>query len=1368
MRFDRLLLVSTALTAVAVPAYAQTTDAAASPAQTQAEAQTGNAAESLNTTSDDSAADTIVVTGSRIRRPNIDSAVPVLSIGAEDIVSTGRVALGDLLNEQPSLRATRGQANSTAFIGTAGTNYLDLRGLGVVSTLVLQNGRRHVSSLPGQFTVDVNTIPTELVERIDVVTGGTSAVYGSDAVAGVVNFVLKRDFDGIQATGQAGISSRGDRESYRATLTAGKNFAEDRGNIAFSAEYTFADDVTAEDRPTRFGAFRGRDQVQLIENPSGETLLGSDGIADRTYTKNVKSLGLSEGGTFIASSGTASAVGTCATAAGCIGPVATGVPRVYRFRPDGTLVEANYGTDLRPQTGSATGNQINGDGSTLRRYGQLQPYVERYGINMLGHFDVTEAFSPYFEAKYIRYDIFQQSSPTFASGGTQTGTATAQGNFTANVANSVGIPIFFDNAYLNPAAANTIRAALPAGQTAFRLQRNNLDFGSREETGYRETYRIVAGVEGDFNEDWHYDLSFNYGKFKQSLLSENNRIQQRFRLSTDAVRDPVSGQIVCRSRVAGVVTPTPPNAADAAALAADIAACVPVNLFGEGNVSQAALDYFNADTTSIQRHEQIVVNGFVTGDSSQLFELPGGPVGFAIGAEYRQEDGFRDFGDLVTLNRTFLTALSRFTPPEKFEVKEAFGELNLPLLAEMPFAHELSLQGAARVADYKGAVGSVLAWNAGGTYAPIPDIRFRANYAVAVRAPTQFNLYSQLGQNFAQLNDPCDVNNINNGTATRAANCAAAGIPAGFVNAPARASSTSFATGGNPLLTEETSKSWTIGAVVQPRFLPGFSMTVDYYDIEIEDVIGSPTAQQILNACYDAPDLNNTFCAVIRRDPTTRFFSTTAPEFGLIQGGINYSKATARGVDFEASYQTDTDFGRFGTRFVGTKVLERNDYPFINEPNRPDQLLLEVGDPAFRANWSANLQTGKFNLGYQGRYIGKQAVASVGAGGGIEDIREVGGRPPQNADFADIEWIPDVFYHDIRVGYDLRENVNFYAGVDNLFDRQPPLGLLGNGSIYAADAIFDNIGRYFYGGVIVKFKIIPDGRHATTRADRRNHLRAGGAFPGPFPLPLASEGERRTQPRFDRTVLRLEQLDRPFRLDEDAALGTIDAPAASERTDAQAAPTGREGEGRRELPPGPALEAELHVGQVGVDVGEAGGDVAARDEVELARQRERRASTHRQPDAHAHRHVAVGDLAIVARQPVAARPAAAVVVENARREPGERRDRRLAHREVAPRQQLELPHVLRHVREPGSLVRPVVDRAPAERQPRLEEPAAADRLDVAERRRAESAVVAHRGRAVDALAVPIVVGFGAQFEPAPRPVLPRLCRCRNDRARRRE
>jgi len=1008
----------------------------------------------------------VIVTGSRIRSVNVDSAVPVISVTADEFTRTGNVSLGDLLNDLPALRNTFSQANSTRFVGTAGVSFLDLRGLGTQSTLVLQNGRRHVSASPGLPRVDINTIPVDLVERIDVVTGGTSAVYGSDAVAGVVNFVLKDNFEGLQARFQPGISSRGDRFSMTASLTGGLNFAEDRGNFAASLEYSRAESLDVVDRASQTGSIGGRTQYQLFENPGSEPG-GTDGIPDRILLGGIRSLGLTEGGTFIASSGASSAVGACATAAGCIGPLVGGLPRVYRFQPGGALVEADYGTDLRTQTARGTGNQIGGDGSTLRRYGQLQPFVDRYGINLLSHFDVSEALTPYVEAKYVRYDIFQEGSPTFQAGGTQTGTAAAQGSFGG--ANSTGVPIFLDNAYLSPAAAATVRSVMPAGTAAFRLQRNNIDLGARREEGYRETKRIVLGAKGEFNDDWRYDVSLNYGDFKQDVLSLNNRLQQRFRLATDAVRNG-AGQILCRSQQPGVVTAPPAGApaGDAAALAADIAACVPLNLLGEGAPSQAAIDYINVDTRSLQTQEQKVASAYMTGDSSQLFELPGGPIGFAIGAEWRQEDGFRDFGDLVSSGRTFLTAISAFRPRDKFEVTEEFVEINAPLLADLPFAKELSFQGAARLAQYDGEIGEVLAWNGGLVWAPIDDVKFRANYAVAVRAPTQFDLFASLGQNFGTLNDPCDVNFISNG-ANRAANCGAALIPAGFINTPARSAGTAFSVGGNEFLEEETSKSWTVGVVLAPRFVPGLTLTIDYYEILIEDVIGSPSAQQILDNCYDASSLDNVFCPVIRRTPGTNFFSTSGPEFGLIQGGINFAKATARGVDFDAAYRRETGFGKLTARAFGSYVRNRNDFPFINDRSRPDKLLGEVGDARLQANFSLNLSTGPFDLGYQARYISKQAVASVGLGGGVEDISTVGGRAPANADFADSQFIRGIAYHDLRLGYEFSETLDVYLGIDNVMDTLPPSGLLGNGGVYAADAIWDNIGRYFYAGALVKF-----------------------------------------------------------------------------------------------------------------------------------------------------------------------------------------------------------------------------------------------------------------------------------------------------------
>lgn len=975
----------------------------------------------------------IVVTGSRIARPALESAVPVTSISSDELFATGNISVGDQLNELPALRSTFSQANSTRFIGTTGLSLLDLRGLGTSRTLVLVNGKRHVTALEGEFTVDTNTIPADLIERVDVVTGGNSAVYGSDAIAGVVNFVLKRDFEGIAVKGQGGISSRGDRGSYFGSITAGKNFADGRGNIAGAFEYAQTNALYFVDRPNFTGAFNGRRQIQLTSR------VNNDDVPDRTYEENVFSLGLSDGGTFIAYNGTGT---TACVAPGAIGCRANGVPRIFRFGADGSFTEAVYGTDLRP-LGSGNGIGAVG-GSTLNNTGQLQPGLKRYAANLLGHYDVSDAFKPYFEAKYVRVESVQESSPTFASGGGQGGPTRSS----AYASNSTGIPIFFDNAYLNdnPAALATIQSLMAPGSTFFRLQRNNVDLGSRGEFAKRETYRVVVGAEGTFNDDWSYDISVNYGHFKNFLLSKNNRIEQRFRNSVDAVR--VGQNVVCRINADADTTNNDPN-------------CVPVNLFGDGTPSQAAKNYFMTDTTFSGKASELVVSGSMSGDLSQLFELPGGPIQFALGAEYRRETASSAFDELVSSGQTFLNAIAPFDPPS-FAVKEVFGEVNIPLLKDMSFAEELSIQAAGRISDYKGSVGTVYAYNVGAVYAPIPDIRFRANYSRSVRSPTLGDLYSSPSQNFATINDPCDVNfssNGPNGGENRQANCRAIGLdPDTFINSAARASNTSYLSGGNPGLEEEKSDSYTYGVVIQPRWLPGLAITADYYDIKVKNVISAVTAQQIVDSCFDADSLDNAYCALIEPRQANGFF---AVPFALNQSSVNFSALRAKGIDLDVSYnhKFTPDFGA-NLHFVGTWVKTRDDYPYLEDPTLPERIKGELGDPIYSFNASADLKYKSVTLGYQLRYIGKQAVTDW------EATHDSAQGPAYDPDYSDPQFYPAVWYHDIRLGVDVNDQFNLYAGVDNLFDKLPPYGLLGNTD---GGGIYNNTGRFFYAGVKAKF-----------------------------------------------------------------------------------------------------------------------------------------------------------------------------------------------------------------------------------------------------------------------------------------------------------
>ncbi len=1041
------LLVSAAL--IALPATAQTTAAGATatdntPAGTTTD-QAPNQATSgaspadanvpaVQQADDDNGGGDIVVTGSRIARPTLDSPAPVTTLTVADLTRTGAVTVGDVLNDLPSLRSTYSQASSTQFIGTSGLNFLDLRGLGVTRTLVLVNGRRHITSSEGDFLVDTNTIPTDLIDRVDIVTGGQSAVYGSDAMAGVVNFVLKRDFDGITLNAQSGISDERDHGTYRVSGTFGKNFADGRGNIAVNLEYNKSGLVTYADRPELTGAFTGRRQFQLVDSPAADNT-----TPNRTYLTNVRSFGYDNGGNFIAyNGGTLSSCGTGASAA-CL---TNGFPRVFGFNPNGSLYEYNYGNDFRP---AGSNNNNGGDGGILNDRGTLQPSLKRYVANILGHYDVSDAFKPFFEAKFVRVESFNQGTPTFAQGGQQGTVAVTDddGNVIGReaasnaISQTSGIPISLDNPFLQPGAAATIRSLLPAGANFFRLNRNNNDFGTRDEFDRRDTYRIVGGVEGTFNDDWKYDVSVNYGEFRTRSTFFNNRINQNFYNAVDAVRNG-AGEIVCRINQASV---TDPN-------------CVPINVLGNGAPSQAALNYINTNSTRRGKATEFDVTANLVGDSSQLFELPGGPVQFAIGGEYRRETARYAYDELVKSGATFLNAIPDFNPPA-FAVKEAYGELNVPLLKNVRFAQELSASAAVRVADYKGSAGTVWTWNAGGLYAPVRDVKFRISYAKAVRAPTLSDLYSSPSQNYDLLNDPCDVNFINTGRENRAANCAAAGVPANFINNTARAGSTEYLSGGNPDLGAETSRSWTYGLVLQPSFIPGLAITADYYDIKIGNVIAPVDAQTILDACYDASSLDNQFCQLINPRQANGEFALPA----LLQSTVNFSALRAKGIDVDVQYNRRV-FGddKLALRFIGTWVRDRTDYPYLDNPGQPERVKGELGDPIYSFNASADYSHGPVTIGYQMRYIGKQSITDW------EAQHDTNGVPALDPYYADRVYYPHAFYHNLRGSLDVNDQFRLYAGIDNLSDEKPPYGLLGNGS----DAIYDNVGRFAYIGVTVK------------------------------------------------------------------------------------------------------------------------------------------------------------------------------------------------------------------------------------------------------------------------------------------------------------
>ena len=1005
----------------------------------------------------------IVVTGSRIKRPNLDSALPVTSVGGQEFFETGNVSVGDTLNDLPALRSTFSQSNSTRFLGTSGLNLLDLRGLGTVRTLVLVNGRRHVGGdvLSSGVTPDVNTMPTDLIDRVDIVTGGNSAVYGSDAIAGVVNFILKQDYEGIQLRGQGGVSKYGDGGSYFIAGLWGTNFADGRGNVAVNVEYARQENAWGDDRPWL------RRVLTVVDSDPG----GSDGNPDRVLNPDFRS-------------STFNTVGNIRFNTGLCGQDPNGANYLCPFLwlPDGTLV---------PQTGERVGlgpnGQFiggNGEGFFDKHQIQVYPQLDRYNINLIGHFEISPAFVPFVEAKYSRTDSFGTgaSGPAFIAGGVL-GDPFQFFEYDRELI-SINNPFLTDQARDLIIQQRTLAGLTTTDDTRLVIQQSLLGLGSREEEARRKTFRIVGGVRGDFADNFNYEFSVNYGQLKESTKILGNLDAQRFLLAMDAVDEgefnggPANGNIVCRSQIDPNAAfgyypwfyntfygPDYPGAdpnADAR-LANDIANCVPINVLG-GNFTQAQKDFVLNDTVAIGKTKQLDVLAFIAGDTGKWFELPGGPIGFVFGAEYRADDLFYHQDEEVTLGYTFYNSIPTFDAP-KAKVKEAFGEIRIPIVKDVPGLQELEVSGAARVSDYKlGNTGTVWAYNGSVVWSPIKGLRLRGNYARSVRAPNQVELFTPFGQNFSLVTDPCDVNQVGAGSDNRAANCIAAGIPAG--TSISYSSSLPFLSGGNEALEAEKSDSITLGGVFTPTFLPGFSFSADYYDIKVKNAISFVAAQTVLNLCYDLESLNNPFCALFERADASGVGGNNGLPFGIVPNSlhaapVNFAKLRARGLDVEVAYRNQLgNIGRLDTRLTYTRVFELTQNVDPSDPDFEDRVLSELGDPKHAFNWNTSLQHGPFTFGYQMRYIGKMVLNLA------EDIYSVNGDPPQNEDFFVKKFYPTRWYHDIRVGMDVTKKYNFYLGIDNLTDTKPPFNATGIGG---GSSIYDARGRFYYAGVVAKF-----------------------------------------------------------------------------------------------------------------------------------------------------------------------------------------------------------------------------------------------------------------------------------------------------------
>lgn len=983
---------------------------------------TGWGDQSLAQTQTSTRAEEIIVTGSRIGRSKLSTPVPVVSIDAQRLEGAGTLFLSDILAQTPQIQPDLTSANSVRLIGGTGFGGANLRNLGGDRTLVLVNGRRHVGGLALSTDVDLNTIPIDLVERFDVVTGGASAIYGADAVAGVINIILKDNFEGFIGRAQYGVSERGDAESLLLSTTAGGFFAEGRGHAALSFEYTRRSRLSVDAREF------SRRETRFLPNPDdADTADEDDGRPDDILVENGGINFLNRDGVIFPNS-----------------------PDAITFNPDGSLRPFNYGG------GDLGGEQIGGDFLRLR-LDDLLPEQERFIATALSTFKLHEYIEAYSEAKFVLTTGRGASAgqPSFDFGGD-------------------ALIIQRDNAFLPSELATTLDAG---GLSSVSMNRFNLDLGQRDEIAERLTLRAAGGFRGEINQNLSYDIGITWGRTESISRANANRVNERFLASMDAVVDADGvvgrpGEIVCRIALQDAMgeTPTLPggNAAPQYLVEDGRAAqCVPTSVFGNGAVGEDAAAYINSSTTLRSIIEQTQLMGFVSLNSKDIFELPGGPISLVLGGEYRRDDAsqYPDLAD--SLNLTFFNAINPSTGV--IEVGEAFGELALPLLGGLPGIEELTVSAGGRISRYNlEEVGTVITTQVNGVYRPIDDIAFRASYSQSIRAPTIGDAFSAESQGFGFVNDPCDDENVNDGEASRSDNCTALAEQIGSSYVPGTSvpdeSTRELVTGGNPNLIEETSTSWTAGVALNPRWIPNLLLNVDYWSFDIEDAISAPDAQRIANNCVDLADIDNQFCDLIDRDPGN--FEITRVRVA----SVNLAAIEVRGLDFGASYsfkmqdlikfmgvQKKYNAGALNLNLNGTFLERFTNFPTPTDPNERQDLAGFEGDPdiaaglpQWRINLTGNYALAAFTFTYRFQWIDSFNL--------LNDQQTFDNNP----DAQDPLFTGEKGYHYIQARYRFFNHMTAYVGIDNVFDTLPPS--LFNGS-EAAAGFYDNIGRSYYMGL---------------------------------------------------------------------------------------------------------------------------------------------------------------------------------------------------------------------------------------------------------------------------------------------------------------
>lgn len=981
---------------------------------------------------------TITVTGSRIRRDGFDASTPVAVVDSEEVKLTGTTNVEKLLSSSPQfVPSTNGGASSNTVPG--GTADVNLRGFGNTRNLVLVNGRRFAIYGPEQVT-DLNTIPAALIERTEVVTGGSSAVYGSDAITGVVNFVMRKDFEGVEARGQFGIDSATGTKNYSADLTIGGNFADGRGNTVISGNYTKRGSITRRERGD--WAYDALADGCIVPGTGGPDRAGTpfSGASGAACTSSGGELGFINSGSGDIPNGRFSGIPTPGSAQSN-----PGLNAAYTAAGIGGM--GAFGFTFNNAGSTARAALDPADRFNLGPDNYLIMPQERWMFNSFSHFDFTPGVTGYLELHYSNNRVNAQLAPS-----------------------NVGVNTLFNvnNPYLSPQMQEVLRqldlretgtTTVGAGSATYTTtpgdglamitagKRYN-EVGNRQADARRNVFRVAGGFRGDIGDlsenfltNLNYDVYYSYARTEETTILRN--AISRSRLQASVLRASPAASPVC-------------------------------NIFGQ-NISAACASAIRISATNSTQAEQQVAAANVAGD---LFRLPAGAVGFSMGVEWRKSeaqfnpDSFLSSGDVAGFNAGLPTQGS-------VSAKEIYGEVRVPVLSEASPLGALVVNGAFRYSDYdlKG-VGGQWTYLGGLEWKPTPDVTLRGQYQRAIRAPNVAELFGGSQRIVGAATDPCsDRQPVAQQTTAVRNTCIANGVPAGLVFTagvqPNNIIPGDF--GGNPNVGAEKSDTWTAGVVFTPTFIPRFRASIDYFNINLDGAISQLGGglNNTLNLCFNViQDNASEFCQAIRRDPTTGAIND--PFVAQIRNA-NTGALQTSGVDVAVRYTLPVQFGLFSSTSKfdfstsWTYTHEFTITPIQAFPNIKNYCAGSFGAtcgeplPNWRGTSRVTYSSGDLTLSLRHRFIGSvtndRYILPKRAGSATA--------PALNTLVYPV--LPEQHYIDLSFSYDVAKPIQIYGGVNNLLGNEPPL--VGSPQIRSNTypATYDVLRQEFFIGAIVKF-----------------------------------------------------------------------------------------------------------------------------------------------------------------------------------------------------------------------------------------------------------------------------------------------------------